>query len=110
MDKKEEIKISQEVIDAFHLMWDMYPGSVRLIHKSHVVLACNPIAQELAPEGIVRCIDQGTPESHKGCKSRLMLKTQIGQFDRPSPDKIRAWIPVKGYEDIYLHFGVIIPE
>lgn len=35
----------EEIIQAFHLMWDNYPESVRLIDKSFTVLAGNKVYQ-----------------------------------------------------------------
>ncbi|WP_278324778.1 hypothetical protein [Clostridium pasteurianum] len=39
-----------------------------------------------------------------------MLKTQTAQLDRPAEDKIREWIPVEGYEELFVQFTLTIPQ
>lgn len=107
-DLKEQMNIDKSVIAAFHQMWDLFPGSVRLIHKNHTILASNPIAKELGFEEGLKCICIEARESHRNCKSIRMLKTQTAQVDRPSMEKVRGWIPVVGYDDIYVHFTLTI--
>ncbi len=36
------MKTREELIEAFHLMWDRYPEQVRLIDRSFLVIAGNP--------------------------------------------------------------------
>lgn len=100
----DQILIDKKVIEAFHQMWDAFPGSVRLIHKNHTVLAVNSIAEKVGFKEGLKCVCVGPKDSHKSCRSTLMLKTQEGQLDRPSIEKMRGWLPVKGYKDIYVHF------
>lgn len=33
--------VDEKVIEAFYMMWDSFPGNVRLIHKNKTVLAAN---------------------------------------------------------------------
>lgn len=40
----------------------------------------------------------------------VMLKTQTAQLDRTVENKVRGWIPVEGYEELFVHFTLIIPE
>ncbi len=99
-----------ELIRAFHLTWDAFPGTARLIDKGNHVLASNKAAEaaRLTPGQI--CSKMGVPESHKGCRKELALSTQTAQVDRPITEKIRAWVPIDGYPDVVVHFSVMLPE
>ncbi len=97
----------EELIRAFHLTWDAFPGTARLIDKGNHVLAVNQAAG--LTEGQV-CAKIGAPESHRGCRKALALSTQTAQVDRPIENKIRAWVPVEGYPEVVVHFSVILPE
>lgn len=95
--------VDKKVIEAFHIMWDSFPGSVRLIHKNHTVLAANEIASKAGFDVETLCFKVGTPESHRGCKANLALSTKTGQAVRSSDGKIRYWLPVKDCNDVYVH-------
>ena len=100
----------EELIRAFHLTWDAFPGPARLIDKGNHVLAVNQAAAAAGlTEGQV-CAKIGTPESHRGCRKALALSTQTAQVDRPIENKIRAWVPVEGYPEVVVHFSVLLPE
>ena len=108
MDK--EMHKNDEIILAFHQMWDSFPGIARLINNRHIILASNKTAEEKGfTEGIV-CARVGAPESHKGCMANLTLKTQTAQLDRMLKDRIRGWIPLEGHKDLFVHFTLPIPE
>lgn len=106
----KEISENDEIILAFHKMWDGFPGIARLINSRHIVLASNKIAEEKGfTEGII-CARVGSPESHKGCMASLTLKTQTAQIDKRLGDRIRGWLPLQGHDDIFVHFTLPIPE
>ena len=100
----------EELIRAFHLTWDGFPGRARLINKDNYVLAVNRAAEAEGFTAGQICAKMGPPESHKGCRKALALSTQTAQMDRPAENKIRAWVPVDGYPDIVVHFSVFLPE
>lgn len=100
----------EELIRAFHLTWDAFPGTARLIDKGNHVLAANQAAAAAGlTEGQV-CAKIGAPESHRGCRKALALSTQAAQVDRPIENKIRAWVPIEGYPEVVVHFSVMLPE
>ena len=100
----------EELIRAFHLTWDKFPGPARLIDKGNHVLAVNQAAEAAGLAVGQICAKMGNPESHKGCKKALALSTQKAQVDRPVENKIRAWLPIEGYPDLVVHFSVVLPE
>lgn len=95
--------VDKKIIEAFHIMWDSFPGSVRLIHKNHTVLAANEIASKAGFDIGTICFKVGTPESHRGCKANEALITKKGQSIKSEEGKIRYWLPVKDCDDIYVH-------
>ena len=108
MEKNE--KKNEELIQAFHLTWDAFPGTARLIDKENRVLAANRAAEAAGlTEGQI-CAQMGPPERHIGCRKALALSTQTAQIDRPTPEKIRVWVPVEGYPDIVVNFSIRLPD
>ncbi len=94
----------------FHEMWDAFPGMARLINSRHEILASNKTAENRGfVQGAV-CAKVGRPEAHKGCLLMKTLQTGEGQFDRPNDHLIRGWLPVKGYDDIVVHFSIDIDK
>lgn len=99
-----------EVVAAFHAMWDGFPSMARLIDERHVVVAANPIAEERGfVEGAV-CAKVGDPAIHRKCKLRAMFESGEALCDHVLADRIRGWMPVKGRPDLCVHFAIPIPE
>jgi len=99
-----------ELIRQFHLMWDNFPGLARLITFEHKILASNRIAEEKGFIPGMTCAAAGSPEIHRGCRLNMMFQTGEAQTDNVLPDRIRGWIPVPGYDDVCIHFAVMIPK
>ena len=100
------MKTREELIEAFHLMWDRYPEQVRLIDRSFLVIAGNPAYIQAGGQTGVRC-NAGDPAFHRGCQAMAALKagetrttkTEVGGITWES-----FWVPVAGEEDYYIHF------
>ena len=106
----EENKKYEELIQAFHLTWDEFPGLARLIDKKNLVIACNKAALSAGLCDGQICAKIGAPESHRGCKKALTLSTGTPQWERPVENRIRGWLPVQGYPEIVVHFSAVLPE
>ena len=104
------MKIEDEIIQSFHLMWDAFPGPVRLIDKTHTILAANEKARSMGFIEGVKCTRVGAPEVHRGCRAAEMLRLKTAQVDRSAEGKVRGWVPVVGHEDILVHFALVLPE
>lgn len=97
------------VIDAFHLMWGNYPEPASLVHRTHEVIAVNKAYDNL---GILKpgmnYTQLGTAENHRGCLASKCIKEQKAKYTyMGSGQKVLAfWLPVDGYPDLYIHFGV----
>lgn len=99
----------QEVIQAFHMMWDNFPEPVMLTTKSRDIQAINKKAEEVGLNDQMKCSSIGAPEAHKGClcnqaveEAKATYKQYEGAFGRA----YGFWIPVDGAEEYIIHFGV----
>ena len=99
----------EELIEKFHLMWDSFPGLARLISKDFKVIASNKIAQEKGFVEGVTCTRVGDPITHRGCKMRKMFESKEAFVDNVLEDRVRGWMPIEGYDDVCVHFTVMIP-
>ena len=106
----EHEQTMEQLIEAFHQTWDAFPGVTRLIGKGDLVLASNKAAEAAGLTAGQICARMGAPESHRGCRKALALRTQTSQIDRPAEGKIRGWIPVAGYPEVVVHFSLALPD
>ena len=100
----------KDLIRAFHITWDNFPGMARLIRKDNYVLATNKYAEDRGYLPGQICVKMGDPQSHKGCRKVFAITNHIAQVDRPNANKIRLWVPIDDYPDIVVHFSTEIPE
>ena len=96
----------QELVKAFHMMWDNYPESVRLIDRKFRVVAGNPVYMKMGGQVEIKC-NTGDPIIHKGCQAMKCLKereTRTLETEVEGVPWLTYWIPVDGTEDYYIHF------
>ena len=96
----------QELVKAFHMMWDNYPESVRLIDRKFRVVAGNPAYRNMGGQVDVKC-NVGDPALHRGCQAIHCLKTRETKTLQTEVEGVKwdtYWIPVEGCEDYYVHF------
>ncbi|MDR1396578.1 MAG: hypothetical protein LBJ14_02430 [Desulfarculales bacterium] len=107
-----EHPLPQEVIEAFQLMFEHFPEGAQLTHKSKQIAALNPACKAIGRDVGMICAKHGPPEAHKGCLANKALKdrkTTWATSPKRIPDgqtPVAFWIPVDGYPDFYLHFGL----
>jgi len=102
------IKVDPSIIEAFALMWGQFPEPVTLVHKNRTVLAVNEAGQELREVG-TNCAKQGSPEAHRGCLANQALKLGKATYVKGEYNghkMISYWIPLAGYPELFVHFGV----
>lgn len=98
----------QQLISAFHLMWDNFPEPVCMTHKSFEVVAVNPACKLINREPGMICIKQGSPEAHKGCLAQKALKEQKTEYVRKESNGVETltyWLTIDGYPDYFIHLG-----
>lgn len=104
------VQIDEKTLAAFHQLWDGFPTCVRMIHRSHEVLAVNDTAAGLGFKVGEHCNEDGNPQRHAGCKAMLALKTQQAQVQNTPVGRVKFWLPVEGYPEVYIHFSVASAE
>jgi len=96
----------EELIQAFHLMWENYPEAVRLIRRGFQVVAGNRVY--LAQGGQIggRC-NVGDPSLHRGCQAMNALNSRETRRKQTEVYGVRwdsYWIPVEGTDEYFIHF------
>lgn len=95
-----------DLISAFHALWDEFPGIARLIDRNHTVLASNPFAETKGfTEGSL-CPTVGDSSMHRCCKHSALFREGKAQSDHVLDDRIRVWLPIKGRDDVCVHFAI----
>jgi hypothetical protein len=98
-----EGKSMDELMNAFYLMWESFPGTARLIRKDRTILASNAFAKRVGFVPDVKCVMVGSPEIHKGCRVNEMFRTGSYQVVKSENGTLRYWLPVPGHDDVYVH-------
>lgn len=100
----------QEIINAFHAMWDNFPEPVSITQKNREIIALNKKAEELGLKPGIRCSSLGKPEDHKGCrlneavdKAQPICVTYEGKLGKTA---YGYWIPISEKPEWVIHFGV----
>ena len=96
----------EDLVRAFHMMWDNYPEMVRLIDRRFNVIAGNPVYYRMGGQDGVKC-NTGDPSLHKGCQAMNALKAQETKTLRSEVEGMiweAWWVPVSGTSDYYVHF------
>ncbi len=103
--------IPEEVIKAFHMMWDTFPQHARLIHKDRTVLAVNKAGERLGMTVGVPCYEQSPNRSHAICLANQALRENTAMHRvAPSVPRMAFWIPVEGVPDVYVHSYLPMPQ
>ena len=94
----------EEIIRAFHLMWDGFPEPILLIKKSREIVAANKKAEAFGIKVGSKCSSYGKPEQHKGCRcneaadeKKTIAVTYKGPFGK---DAYGYWIPLRSSRSI----------
>ncbi len=99
----------QEVIKAFHLMFDNYPESAVLINKDRDIIAVNKLAPSTGRVEGIKCATVQPLEQHKGCKLNEAVKDNQASYRKKTGalgDVISFWVPVAGHPYYFVHFSV----
>ena len=108
----DDFQVDEKLIEAFHLMFDHFPEGVQLAHKSKRIVALNAACKSLGRDVGMICAKHGPAEAHKGCLAHKTIKNHVASWKKgaePGPggqDPVVFWLPVDGYPDFYIHFGV----
>ena len=100
---------NEEIIRAFHLMWDNFLEAVVITQKSREIVALNKKAAEFGLKPGIKCSSVGKPENHRGCKCNAAVDTgepQICTYEGAFGKAYGFWIPISEKPEWIIHFGV----
>lgn len=103
--ENEEIHLD-EVIKAFHMMWDEYPSSVYLLRKNRDVVAINKAATRVGRNTGEKCYKKNGSLC-SWCKAHKMIETNESLREVVKAHGLifdSYWIPVPN-TDLFVHFG-----
>ncbi len=95
------------LLQAFKLMWDLYPEPVRLIRKDFTVVAGNQAFLKAGGKIGDKC-NATRPELHRGCQAQAALKareSKVIEHELFNHHISSYWIPVQGNTDHFIHFS-----
>lgn len=101
--------VDSNIVEAFHLMWGNFPEPVMLVNKRRDILAVNKVCSKAGGVAGIKCTSIGTPDQHKGCLANRALSSQQATYCKSEGHGkmvIGYWIPVDGFPEIFVHFGV----
>ena len=99
----------EELKKSFHLMWDHFPQPCTLVHRTKEVIAVNPACDIIGRRVGMICSQHGPAEAHQGCLANQALRErspQVQRVVRGDLELLVFWLPVDGYPDYYIHFGL----
>ena len=99
----------QEVINAFHIMWDNFPEPVTITQRSREMIAVNKKAAELGLKPGIKCSSIGKPEDHKGCLCNQAIdegKSVHVAYEGSQGKAYGFWTPITERPEWILHFSV----
>lgn len=108
----DDFQVDEKLIEAFHLMFDHFPEGVQLAHKSKRIVALNPACKSIGRDVGMICAKHGPAEAHKGCLAHKTVSKHVASWKKggqPGPggqEPVAFWLPVDGYPDFFIHFGV----
>lgn len=110
-----KVEIGEEIRKNFHLFWDNFPFPVMLVYKDRTIIEANKAGEAIGCPVGTRCSDIGEKKFHANCKANNALREQAGIREVAYIEHMGLvmdsyWVPLAGYEDIYVHFGVDITE
>ena len=100
---------NEEILNAFHAMWDNFPEAVTITQKSREIVAVNKKAAEFGLKPGIKCSSIGKPENHKGCQCDKAVDTgepQICTYEGAFGKAYGYWIPISAKPEWIIHFGV----
>ena len=112
----EQTLVTPQILDAFHLMWDLHPSPVMLVRANREIVAVNTTGKELGILAGVKCFSlAGRDHVCKHCQANAALAEgkakRCGIYsERYSGFVDGYWTPLAGTPGLYLHYANNISE
>ncbi|HXP97198.1 MAG TPA: hypothetical protein VN809_10830 [Telmatospirillum sp.] len=104
-------------VQAFDLMWELFPEPALLVHKDRTVLAANAVARQFGRKEGEKCF--GATPSGGGANHCRSCKADRALQDRQAISEVSLdlggpvtnyWLPLPDSADLYVHFGIGVAE
>ena len=115
-DENAKNNVSDDVLEAFDIMWGLHPSPVMLIKADRDIVAVNEAGKQLGIPAGVKCFQlTGQDKICNGCQGNPMLKENTAKRSTRWNVKLNMfadtyWIPVRGQDGLFIHFGNNITE
>lgn len=104
-------------VQAFDLMWEMFPEPTLLVRKDRTVVAANASARRMGRTEGGKCygvVPLGGGKAHcRTCKADRALRERVAisdvSLDLGAP-VTSYWLPLPESPDLYVHFGFGVAE
>jgi hypothetical protein len=111
--ERTDTAVKPEVLQAFHLMWDVFPSAALLVTRDRTVLACNQSANERGFRRGMKCFQLSSEGIHKHCQANAALdegKAQQKVVYSPVAKRVNNsfWLPIAGEKDLFVHVVIDI--
>ena len=100
---------NEDIIRAFHLMWDNFPEAVMITQRSREIVAVNKKAAAFGLKAGIKCSSIGMPENHIGCQCNAACdtgETQCCTYNGAFGKAFGYWIPIPEKPEWIIHFGI----
>lgn len=105
--------IEQNLLEAFRIMWGLFPEPVLLVHKNRTILAVNDLARSAGITEGIKChslsSDRGPDSTCSRCQANRALRsgeTAVLPETMGTAQILSYWVPLKDNPDVYIHFGI----
>ena len=112
----EKTPVAQEILDAFHLMWDLHPSPAMLVRANREIVAVNTTGKELGIPAGAKCFSlAGRDRVCKHCQANAALADgkakRCGIYSESYGGFVDGyWTPLAGAPGLYLHYANNISE
>ena len=107
--------INPDILQAFRLMWSVFPSTVLLVTRDRTVVACNQSAIERGFRLGMKCFQLSAEGIHNHCKANATLDEGVAQRTvvySPVTKKVNNsyWLPLAGEKDLFVHVVIDISQ
>jgi hypothetical protein len=107
--------INPDILKAFHLMWDVFPGTALLVRRDRSIVACNHSATERGLRLGMKCFQLSSEGIHKHCLANAALDEGTAKGTAvysPVAKKVNNsfWLPIAGEKDLFVHIVIDITQ
>lgn len=103
--------IAPNILEAFHMMWDMHPSPVMLTRPNRTIVAANPAARAVGIKPGRKCFTLCGPDKPcAACKANTALRDNACVRSLTFTEQGQRfvdgyWTPLAGVSGLFLHYA-----